>query len=321
VQHASNPVPDDAEDPGASPAALAPKGGPALAAEGAQPGDAPHAVDTALSAHAAAQAPVAEDGERDPHFAARQPKKAESCDDVLGHPFELQPEPNAGKSGAFWSRSRRSLMHGQTARAVEQMCLSASWDLSGRGTFGLSEHYLREADFDQALAWAKRVPESSKRYADARTMLGDIYSQQGRVEQALAAYLGYWNLDADALDKRADLAVRFGNSAAMARRKGDWWTAERFYRRALVLDPDYAPAAAGLARVFAHFELHEATVYWAERALSLNEKDATQAAMALCTTWIHEKNPAEAEKALDTLRRIAPNHPILKSFARQISRL
>jgi tetratricopeptide (TPR) repeat protein len=212
-------------------------------------------------------------------------------------------------------------MHGQTTRAVEQMCLSASWDLAGRGTYGLAEYYFQQADFEQALAWAERVPEGRKRHGDARTLLGDVYSQQGRVEEALSAYLAYWNMDADALDERADLAVRFVNSAAMARRKGDWWTAERFYRRALTLDSDQALAAAGLARVLAHFELHEATVYWAERALALNEKDATQAAMALCQTWLRKKNRAEAEKALDTLRRIAPSHPLVKSLARQIRRL
>jgi tetratricopeptide (TPR) repeat protein len=180
---------------------------------------------------------------------------------------------------------------------------------------------LREADFDQALAWAQRVPEGSKRYGDARTMLGDVYSQQGRTEQALTAFLGHWNLDADALDERADLAVRFVNSAAMARRKGDWWTAERFYRRALALEPEQAVAAAGLARVFAHFELHEATVHWAERALSLDEKDATQAALALCETWLGKKDRAEAEKALDRLNEVAPGHPLAKSLARRISRL
>jgi tetratricopeptide (TPR) repeat protein len=201
------------------------------------------------------------------------------------------------------------------------MCLSASWDLSGKGTYGLSEFFLHQADFEQALDWVKRVPEGSQRYGDARTLLGDIHSQQGRMEEALKAYLDYWNLDAQALDERASLAVRFVNSAAMARRKGDWWTAERFYRRALTLDSENALGAAGLARVFAHFELHDATVSWAERALALDEKDATQAALALCDTWIRQKNRGEAEKALDTLRRVAGNHPVAKSLARRISRL
>jgi tetratricopeptide (TPR) repeat protein len=151
--------------------------------------------------------------------------------------------------------------------------------------------------------------------------MGDVYSQQGRVAEALEAYTSYWNLDSEDPDERADLAVRFANSASMARRKGDWWTAERFYRRALTLDPDHAFAAAGLARVFSHFELHEATVYWAERALALDEKDAVQAAIALCETWLRKKDRAGAERALATLKRVEPNHPLVRSVARQIERL
>lgn len=265
--------------------------------------------------------PVATPGIRDQHFAVRQPVAAASCDRVLGKPFQVEAEPNPGKGGAYWSRSRRSLLNGLSDRALEQMCLSASWDLSGRGTYGLSEYFFQKADFDQALVWAKRVPEGSKRYGDARAMMGDVYSQQGRVAEALEAYTSYWNLDLEDSDERADLAVRFANSASMARRKGDWWTAERFYRRALTLDPNYAFAAAGLARVFSHFELHEATVHWAERALSLDEKDAVQAAIALCETWLRKKDRAGAERALATLKRVEPSHPLVRSVARQIERL
>jgi tetratricopeptide (TPR) repeat protein len=251
----------------------------------------------------------------------RGPEKADSCDDVLGASFETRAEVHVGKGAAFWSRSRRSLMHGQPRKAVEEMCLSASWDPSGRGTYGLSEYYFKEGDFDQALAWAKRVPKGSKRWGDARTMIGDVHSQLGRNDEALKAYLDHWNVDANASEERRKLAGRFANSAAMAVHKRDFWTAERFYRRAIVLDPEQAFAAAGLARVFAHFGLHDATVHWAERALSLDEERATQAAVALAETWIRRKNASEANKALDRLRRIEPGHSLLGSLARRIAQL
>lgn len=302
-----------------TPAALDPtRGEPTLAETPSAGANASDVVEPSAAPPSAP--PESADTGRDPHFAVRTPARAESCDDVLGRPFAVEADPHPGKSGAFWSRSRQSLLRGHAQRALEQMCLSASWDLSGRGTYGLSEYYFQKADFEQARAWAERVPEGSKRYGDARTMVGDVFSQQGRMDDALQTYLAYWNVATGDEDERADLAVRFTNSAAMARRKGDWWTAERFYRRALVLDPDYALAAAGLARALGHFELHEGAVYWGQRALAL-DAESVQAAMALCEAWIQKGNPTEAAKALATLSRIAPNHPAARSFKRRIARL
>ncbi len=261
-----------------------------------------------------------EGGARDEHLAVRRPQQAESCEAALGEPFVVQPKAHAGKGGAFWSRSRKALMRGKAQSALKLMCQSASWDLAGRGTFGLSEYYFKSADFDQALQWAKRVPEGSKRYGDAQTMIGDVYNQLGLSERALDAYLSYWNLDASETDKRAELASRFVNSATLARRKGDWWTAERFFRRALVLDADNAVAAGGLARAFAHFELHEAAVHWAERSLELDAK-STQGALALCETWIARGDKSEAEKALRRFEKVAPGHPGTRLLTRQVGKL
>ncbi len=266
------------------------------------------------------EATAVENGARDEHLAVRKPQQAESCEAVLGEPFMAQPKAHAGKGGAFWSRSRKVLMRGKAQSALKLMCQSASWDLAGRGTYGLSEYYFKNADFDQALQWAKRVPEGSKRYGDARTMIGDVYNQLGLSERALDAYLSYWKLDAAETDKRAELASRFVNSATLARRKGDWWTAERFFRRALVLDADNAVAAGGVARAFAHFELHEAAVHWAERSLELDAK-STQGALALCETWIARGDKNEAEKALRRFQKVAPGHPGTRLLIRQVGKL
>ncbi len=269
---------------------------------------------------AAAGDDTQDDTQVDPHLAVRRPQSAESCDDVLGQPFEEQSNPHPGKGGAYWSQSRKALMRGKSQSALELMCRSASWDPAGRGTFGLSEYYFKQGDFKQAMAWATRVPKGSKRFSDAQAMIGDVHSQLGHGEQALQVFVEHWGLEADSAEARAELASRFVNSAAMAQRKKDWWTAERFYRRALALDPEQQLAMAGLARAFAHFELHEATVYWAERALSSDGK-SSQAAIALCESWIARGDKDEADKALDRLHQLAPRHPLAKLLALRIRAL
>lgn len=267
-----------------------------------------------------ADAPAAPATTRDPEFAVRTPKSLPSCEDALERPFRLQPEPHAGKGGAYWSRSRKALLNGNARLALSHMCTAAEWDIAGRATYGLSEYYDREGDFQQALTWAQKVPKNSKRYGDAQGIIGDIHSQLGHTDQALQVYLERWNLQPSDTSKRNDLASRFVNSASSALRKQDYWTAERFYRRALSLNPQSALGAAGLARVLAHFELNDAAVHWAERALNSDESSA-QGALVLCEAHVLQGNKVQARAALDKLRTLAPSHPRLEVLARHIASL
>ncbi len=256
----------------------------------------------------------------DSSFAVRKPEKAASCADVLETAFEVEAKPHAGKSGAFWSRSRKSLMRGKTEQAVKEMCLSAAWDISGRGTYGLSEFYFRASDFAQAASWADRVPKDSKRYRDARATLGDVYSHQGRVDAALGVYLEHWGLSAGNADERAEVAGRFVNSAAKALRKNDWWTAENLYRRAAVLDPKSVLAAAGMSRVLLHADLVDAALRWAERGV-VADPASVHGALALCEVRVIQKDKAEAERALQRLQELAPTHPRVRVLAKHIADL
>lgn len=257
---------------------------------------------------------------RDPRFAVRKSASVDSCDDALGQAFRLEPEQSGAKAAQMWTRSRKSLMLGNTERALKEMCLSASWDAAGRGTYGLSEYYFRESDFQQSLLWAERVPESSRRYVDARAMIGDVYSQLGDVSAALEAYMKGWNMNAADAETRREVAGSFTQAADSALRKKDWWTAERFYRRALTLDEDRAEAATGLARVLLHFEFPKPAAQWAERALALDGRSSV-AALALCEAHIQSRDAEGARAALNKLRTMAPNDPKVIQLAERVESL
>lgn len=256
----------------------------------------------------------------DPRFVVRERVSSTSCDEAMGKPFEVNPERNSGEAGARWNRSRKSLMLGRKEQALKEMCESASWDVEGRATFGLSEFYFRESDFQEALTWAKRVPSGSRRYVDAQAMVGDVYNQIGDVKAARTAYLEAWNMASDDARTLERTAANFALSAHRALRKKDWWTAENFFRRALVLNEKDSMAALGLARVFLRFEFNEASVLWAEHALAVGA-DSDEALLAMCEAHYANKDKAGAQKALDRLKEIAPSDPNLAVWAARIEEL
>jgi hypothetical protein len=259
-------------------------------------------------------------GARDPRFAVRGAVSLPSCDDAMGTPFRVEPKANPAMAGDFWTRSRKSLMIGKKDRALVEMCQSAAWDLGGRGTYGLSEYYFQENDFDKALLWAERVPNGSRRFVDARSMIGDIHSQQGYTAAALDAFLRGWNMAKDDTARRRLTAARFVLSAAKALRKGDFWTAERYYRRAAALELENPEAAAGLSRVLLHFERPDVAKVWAEQALSIDPKSSL-AALALCEAEIARRNRVGARAALAKLQKLAPNDTNLERLAKRIDAL
>jgi hypothetical protein len=279
-------------------------------------GETEPAATSAASAPRGTDPPAAQvDGDR--RFAIRKSESRPSCGDVLGRPFAAEAEGNRAKAGQMWTRSRKSLMLGNEERAVKEMCLSASWDINGRGTYGLSEYYFRESDFAQALTWAERVPETSRRYVDARAMIGDVHNQQGDLDAALDAYMTGWNMSADDENGRREVAGGFAQAADSALRKKDWWTAERFYRRALTLDGERAEAASGLASVLLHFEYPAAAVLWAERALELEPKSSV-ALLTLCEAHIEQRDAAGARAALKRLRAMAPDDTKVGQLAQRV---
>jgi tetratricopeptide (TPR) repeat protein len=246
---------------GAVPAALG-RTSPAEAAPKGLGAKQPLAADIAINPQQLPTAP-------DTLFAVRSPHSALPCDAALGAPFVVKSKPSPGRGSALWSRSRRSTLANKEQLALTQMCQSASWDLAGRGAYGLVEYYFQASDFQQALQWAERIPKGSSRYLDARGMIGDIHNQRGDLEAALNAYADTFNVQLQDMAHRAQVAAGFLGGAIYALDHGDAWTAERFARRAIVLNPTSSRAALTLASAFGRFDLHEASVGWAERAREL----------------------------------------------------
>jgi hypothetical protein len=203
-------------------------------------------------------------------FAVRPPHSALPCEAALGKPFVVESKPSPGRSSALWSRSRRSILANREPLALTQMCQAASLDLAGRAAYGLVEYYYQASDFQQALQWAERIPKHSPRYLDAQGMIGDIHTQRGDLEAALRVYADTWNVDTHDKARRAEVAEGFLNGAVYALEHNDAWSAERYARRAIVLNPANSRAALTLASAFARFDLREASLGWAERARELD---------------------------------------------------
>jgi Flp pilus assembly protein TadD len=90
------------------------------------------------------------------------------------------------------------------------------------------------------------------------------------------------------------VAVQFNNEASERLRDGDLAGAEKYFRRAFLLDAKNASAAAGVGQVLLKHEAFVGARAWAERALELDPKSG-QALVVLGELAVYE---GDEEKAL-----------------------
>lgn len=196
-------------------------------------------------------------------------------------PFQVAPDaklpPCTGDSGeargngtTFLQRARQRLVAGDVEAARELMCQAARLEPSGPAAESLALLFLSSRSLDNAKHWAEVALQHDPQRRTARELLGDIENQRGNVAASREIWLSTMQLTGDEIariDAVSRQQVREGLSAIESR---DLPRAERYFRRAITLQPKNAAAAAGLARVLAQLGFREAGLAWAKRAISLD---------------------------------------------------
>src|SRR5262245_52663025 len=104
----------------------------------------------------------------------------------------------------------------------------------------IARSYLSLPDFDAAIAAATKRTDVNPNNAEAHRVLGDLYLQQGRDEEALTELLA-------ALLINPQSAQSYGGIAQAHLRAGRYPDAEEASRRALEIDPAHTPSRFALA--------------------------------------------------------------------------
>lgn len=265
---------------GESPSAAAPAT-PALSVAPAPPA-APAATTTGENAPAAAAAPTPEPAAAalpEPSRKASIGKDesgyvAPTCASILD-PLNLDIGNFPGAAYEQQVKGAKALVQGKIDDAQLAYCKAARWNADHpQSHIDLAQLFLIRKDGAAAAEQARRAVELDPNSGRAQALLGDGLVRIGDHEGAKQAWLTAAGIDPNDSVQFKALLDRNLREAEGSLKKRDVSRAERFFRRAIVLDPDSLPAARGLAAALNQLGDGAAAVRWAQRALTLEPRDA-----------------------------------------------
>jgi tetratricopeptide (TPR) repeat protein len=253
-----------------------------------------------------------------PPLALRPKQTLETCDALLKRPFSEKQKPKAHMAQALWRKALSAMMRGKNDDAQKLMCSSAEWNIAGPASFGLAEFLMKRGDYAQAEVWANKLPRTEENEARrVQELLGDIHAQQAKVSEAKHAWLSMFGKSPQADQQPEAIAARYVKAGKQALEGKNDWLTERIFRRAVILDPSNADAAAGLAAALRRQKHTEAARQWVEFAVSVNNKSAL-AQIELLEQQFRAKEFEQAKQTLPIALELAPKNRRVISLARAL---
>jgi tetratricopeptide (TPR) repeat protein len=250
-------------------AAAAPATVPSVAA--AAPSPSP-AASTAQAAPTPA-APIPEPARKAPVGKDESGTVAPSCASLLD-PLKLDEGNFPGAAYEQQVAGAKALVQGKVDDAQLAYCKAARWDAKNPQThIDLAQLFLIRKDGAAAAEEARNAIELDPNSSRAQSLLGDGLVRIGDHEGAKQAWLLASGVSADDKEKFQALMSRNLHEAEASLKKKDIARAERFFRRAIVLDPDSLDASRGLAAVLNQLGDGQAAARWAQRALTREPRD------------------------------------------------
>jgi cytochrome c-type biogenesis protein CcmH/NrfG len=263
-------------------------------------------------------APIKEP-EFESHDGANKP--APTCDALLA---DTRPQRGnmLGAAVEQGQIANKALVRGNLDEAQRAFCKAVRWDSSNvQRHLDLAQLLMLRRDGAATIEWSKKAlaldPDNKRAFA----LLGDGYARTGDRDAAIQAWLKSLGLN-DAGPKQIEvIAQRAVHEADTSFNRGDVARAERFYRRAILSQPDNAVAAAGLAQALLLIGEPGPAAKWAERAVSIGPGEA-RAHVALGDVLAQKGDMAGAKSQWDEANTLDPgNRDIakrLKKAARQL---
>jgi tetratricopeptide (TPR) repeat protein/DNA-binding response OmpR family regulator len=201
--------------------------------------------------------------------------KAPSCEEIVGPSWSLlsSDQPRRALTEVFLGR--RALMLGKVDDAQQGFCRAAILDPTKPDAFiALVKLFLLRHDADQARQWAERAAKQHPGNAEVLDLYGDALARAGDADRARTMWLETAKTDPGDNAGVRHVAYAFVRAGERSVRAADYAQADRFYRRAILLDPLNGSAAAGLSRVELVQGEVPAALYWAKRAVAIEPRDS-----------------------------------------------
>jgi DNA-binding response OmpR family regulator/Flp pilus assembly protein TadD len=243
--------------------------------------------------------------------------KAPSCASLIAGQ-KVPAGPAAAVSREQLVRARKELVRGDLDAAQRAFCFSTQFDKKNlEAMTGLARVLLLRRDARAAATWARRADKLKPRDPQVRALLGDTLARLGDVKSARTAWLAA--VAAPPNNARSVRAAAQHNLqiAERALEQHDSARAERFFRRAAILDPKSAAAAAGLGRALGLIGDKRSAVAWANRARQLAPEDSVIHVTA-GDVYAHAGNKQRAEQLWREALRLDANNMSAQSRIRRL---
>jgi cytochrome c-type biogenesis protein CcmH/NrfG/DNA-binding NarL/FixJ family response regulator len=256
-----------------TPAAIAapsqPAAPPAIAATPATPA----AATPAASASPAAMPPPPETVRKAPLGKDESGTVAPTCATLLD-PLNLDEGNFPGAAYEQQAAGSKALVQGKVDDAQVAYCKAVRWDAKNpQAHIDLAQLFLIRKDGAATAEEARNAIELDPNSGRAQSLLGDGLVRIGDHDGAKQAWLLAAGIDPKDTPKLKALINRNLHEAEASLKKRDVSRAERFFRRAIVMEPDSLEASRGLAAVLNQLGDGHAAVRWVQRALAREPRD------------------------------------------------
>jgi tetratricopeptide (TPR) repeat protein len=255
----------------------------------------------------------------DPLWVVPPDKPVQTCEELVTNLEELKPG-GIQQATLSWNRARQKMMLGDLDAAHVLMCEAVLIHPESLALEGLASLLVTKRAPEKAQRWLDLALEARPDRTKTLEIQGDIYSLQGRIDEAKKALADSLKISVDNQKTLEAVAENVVAEAELQLKGGATAQAELLYRRAIAMSPNNATAAAGMAASHAASGTAEGAQLWAERTLSLDDGNpvALVVQAALATEGGDDDRAIElCKRALKRDPVYAPAHQLLKNLEGQ----
>jgi Flp pilus assembly protein TadD len=255
----------------ASPSAQVPS---AASASGAPVAAAAAAPVPAVSSRTSAEVPTTNVAGAAPEaFRDESGTPAPTCKELLGD-AALTSSDNVGAAFEQLKLARKALVQGKTDDAQRAYCKAVRFDDKNAGyRFELAQLLLIRRDGAAAAEWAREGVRLEPTSTRGQSLVGDGLARVGDEEGARRAWYAAAAVNTPSPEEIQGLTLRAMKEAEQALSTRDYMRAERFFRRAVILDATNVSAHRGLATALLRIGEAPNALAWARKGLELAPAD------------------------------------------------
>ena len=199
--------------------------------------------------------------------------RAPTCQELFGS-AHIGAGDYPGSAFVEMREANKALVRGDVDAAERSLCKAVIWDQKNPAiVLELAQLMLLRRDGAACVEWAKKGLERDPTSLRAQGILGDGLARVGDYPAARHAWLLSMRLDGASDTQFRDLSLSSASEARASMGRRDFARAERFFRRAIVLDAENGPASNGLAEALLRLGDTDSAWRWANHAVSVAPRD------------------------------------------------